>query len=530
MRIALSDWLHVVINENEAQKSFGSVLAALIRCESVITKTLSGFAREFEVRATNLVASNLGALPPNSSTRGFHANQAKSGFVGDAGLAEDPRLAGVADEGRRRMPGRSHREDVAEESLVDQILSIASDIERQRTAGALDYGDTLRLVADRTLTLTSASGVAIGLVQGGELVCRAAAGIAPDIGARVALEKGLSGECIRGDRMVRLDDSAEDARVDQAVCHALSLRSAMVVPIHSAGNVIGVLEVFSAKSNAFDDGAALAMSRLARFIGEVANPTLEPPQIEAVPVLAPSAAAPRSATPAESSHTAPLKLRLISSRRLRTALLIVVAPAIAVSAAYRVRETIRSTPLAPSTDEVNTPAGPPFSGGEATSPGAVATDPASAREDDKHQATAASAALEPAENGRRSEARTPNSVPVHRTETPFAPLSRPTTEYASEPAGEQEIAPSPPALALVQPAAQRDSLIAPLMNAPVADPQLAATQVTPQARSDKPRLRSRILGKPKKLKLLLGKDSKKALGNPQPQRPESVPQDPNPVN
>jgi hypothetical protein len=332
--------------------------------------------------------------------------------------------------------------------------------------------------------------------------------------------------------MVRLDDTAEDARVDQPVCDALNLRSAMVVPIRSAGSVIGVLEVFSAKSNAFDDATVLAMNQIARFIGEVANATLEPPQMEPDPVLAPSAAAPRSAAPAESSDAAPLKWRLISSPRLRTALLMVVALAVAVSAAYRVRETIRSTRLAASRAKVNAPAGPAFSVGKATSPGPPPTAPSITREDDRPPATAASAAIEQAESGRGLEARTPDRAPVHRTETPFSQLRQQTTEYASEPASELGIAPKPPALAVVQPTAQRDSLIAPLINAPVADPQLAATQVTPpaQAKSGKPSFMSRILGKPKKLKVLLEKDLKKAGAKPQPQKPDSVPQAANPEN
>ena len=403
---------------------------------------------------------------------------------------------------------------------MDQILSITSGIEGQRTAGALDSGSTLRLVADRTLTLTSASGVAIGLVEGGELVCRAAAGIAPDIGARVPLEEGVSGECIRSDRMVRLDDTAEDGRVDQAVCHALNLRSAIVVPIRSDGSVIGVLEVFSPKSNAFDDGAVLAMNEIAHFIGEVANATLARSQMEAVPVLAPSVAAPRPAVPAKSSDAA----RLIS-RRLRNALLMVVALAIGVLAAYRVRETIRSTPSAPSRGEVNAPTGP-SSAGEATSPGLVPIDPAAASEDDKPPATVTSAALEQVQSGRGLTARTPNPVPVHRAETQLSQQRQQTTESASEPASKLESAPMPQALEVLQPATERDSAIAPRMNAAVADPRLANTQATPpaQAKSGKPSFMSRILGQPKKLKVLLEKDSKKAGAKPQPQKPDSVPQ------
>ena len=84
----------------------------------------------------------------------------------------------------------------------------------------------------------------------------------------------------------------------------------------------------------------------------------------------------------------------------------------------------------------------------------------------------------------------------------------------------------PPALEVLQPATERDSAIAPRMNAAVPDPRLANTQATPpvQAKSGKPSFMSRILGQPKKLKVLLEKDSKKAGAKPQPQKPDSVPQ------
>jgi len=56
--------------------------------------------------------------------------------------------------------------------------------------------EVLQLVAERALALTGADGVAIALVQEGEIVCRAATGpIAPDIGARLDPKAGISGAC-----------------------------------------------------------------------------------------------------------------------------------------------------------------------------------------------------------------------------------------------------------------------------------------------------------------------------------------------
>ena len=73
----------------------------------------------------------------------------------------------------------------------------------------------LQLIAQRTQYITNATGAAIALKEGVDLVCRAATGsTAPDRGARLEIRTGLTAECIRSGELLRCDNAENDPRVD----------------------------------------------------------------------------------------------------------------------------------------------------------------------------------------------------------------------------------------------------------------------------------------------------------------------------
>ncbi len=106
-------------------------------------------------------------------------------------------------------------------------------------------------ITARARVVTCATGAALAWEDAEGMVCRASSGLAPAPGARVQLEHGLSGECIRTGCIVRCDDTETDARVDKDVCRQLNLRSAIIVPVIRDGKVTGLIEVFSNKPAAF---------------------------------------------------------------------------------------------------------------------------------------------------------------------------------------------------------------------------------------------------------------------------------------
>src|SRR5580698_11071960 len=113
-----------------------------------------------------------------------------------------------------------------------------------------DLDAALQLLADRAQYITGAGGAAIALRRTGknDLLCRASAGSnAPELGALLSTEYGLSGESVRTRRALRCDDAERDARVNREVCRELGIASVVVMPVVDDDQVLGVFELFSGK-------------------------------------------------------------------------------------------------------------------------------------------------------------------------------------------------------------------------------------------------------------------------------------------
>ncbi len=134
-----------------------------------------------------------------------------------------------------------------------EILGVITDLERVMT-----------LVVERTPHVTSGDGALIELLEGGELVCRAASGAArQNIAFRVALDGSLSGVVVREKTVIRCDNVETDPRVDGASCRALGIRSMIVAPLIERDVAVGTLTTFSSNTSAFDDLDAHALQLLA---------------------------------------------------------------------------------------------------------------------------------------------------------------------------------------------------------------------------------------------------------------------------
>ncbi len=130
-----------------------------------------------------------------------------------------------------------------------------------------DIGAALKLIASRACSITRGSGAAVALAGEGGMTCRARAGTAaPEIGAQVNVSLGFSGECIRLARPLRCDDSESDGRVDAEACRLLGLRSILAAPVMYERDIVGLVEVFCDRPNAFDDGDLAVVERLAQTV------------------------------------------------------------------------------------------------------------------------------------------------------------------------------------------------------------------------------------------------------------------------
>jgi len=132
-----------------------------------------------------------------------------------------------------------------------------------------DLDAALQLLADRAQYITGAQGAAIALRRGGrnDMQCRASTGSnAPEVGALLSTEFGLSGESVRTRRALRCDDAERDARVNREVCRQLGIASVVVMPVVHDDEVLGVFELFSGKAHAFGERDLSALQRLSEMV------------------------------------------------------------------------------------------------------------------------------------------------------------------------------------------------------------------------------------------------------------------------
>jgi len=131
---------------------------------------------------------------------------------------------------------------------MTQIVEVQQDIIYQR----LNLQNAMDAITRHTQRITQADGAVIEMLEGDEMVYRAASGtMKAYIGLRLKAAGSMSGLCVASATPLHCDDSETDARVDREACRKVGLRSMIVVPLMHNGEVAGVLKVASARLSAF---------------------------------------------------------------------------------------------------------------------------------------------------------------------------------------------------------------------------------------------------------------------------------------
>jgi TonB family protein len=117
---------------------------------------------------------------------------------------------------------------------------------------ALDI--VLNEIVEQACLATGATGAAIALARGEEMVCRASSGgNAPELGTRLDMNSGLAGACLRSRQIQYCDDTLADPSTDTEVSRALGVRSVVVLPLLQNEELIGIFEIFSSLPAAFGE-------------------------------------------------------------------------------------------------------------------------------------------------------------------------------------------------------------------------------------------------------------------------------------
>ncbi len=172
---------------------------------------------------------------------------------------------------------------------------------------ALDL--VLNQIVEQACLATGATGAAIALTRGGEMVCRATTGrTAPDLGVRLD-NAGFSAECLRIGTLQRCDDTETDPRVDAGACRLLGVRSILVVPLWYWGEFMGIFEIFSPRPNAFGERDEQTLQALAyRIVRHTKQSGGQITGFSAKPEEMASATAPPAVVNVEAKRVEPMPL------------------------------------------------------------------------------------------------------------------------------------------------------------------------------------------------------------------------------
>jgi PAS domain S-box-containing protein len=155
---------------------------------------------------------------------------------------------------------------LAEEAMRQdtELLQAIIEVQRAVAAAGLDSSTVMRVIAERSRGLTSATGVVLERIEGDELVPHVRMGVES---ASHPLDQGLSGLAVRTGELQRADDLASQPGAEPGTYAAQGIRSLLVVPLRNEQQTIGVLKVLARAPNAFTDRDAKALQLLGGLVG-----------------------------------------------------------------------------------------------------------------------------------------------------------------------------------------------------------------------------------------------------------------------
>jgi putative methionine-R-sulfoxide reductase with GAF domain len=130
-----------------------------------------------------------------------------------------------------------------------------------------DLDAALQLLVERAKYITGALAATISLYEDGELICHACTGTPKQkTGTHLQVGSGLAGESVRTRRILRCNDTSVDLRTNSEDCRKYGISSAMVMPLVRGPEVVGVFELLSGTTQAFEERDLSALARLGEMV------------------------------------------------------------------------------------------------------------------------------------------------------------------------------------------------------------------------------------------------------------------------
>ena len=153
--------------------------------------------------------------------------------------------------------------------MAAESLTAIVEIQRAIATGEADVDRAMEVIASRARNVADATGVAIGLLKGDQLVYRAGSGSGvPYVGQHVMATLCASGQNAARGEILRVENSRTDRRIEAAICRQFGAQSLLILPIYHDGMMAGVLDVLFDEAHAFEYREVLSYRLMATLVGE----------------------------------------------------------------------------------------------------------------------------------------------------------------------------------------------------------------------------------------------------------------------
>ena len=135
---------------------------------------------------------------------------------------------------------------------------------------SLRMEDVYQRILNQTMQALQVETVALGMVEGEQVVYRAAAGVNAGniLGRKVALGEGIAGKAALDGHGVVVPDVSQDKNYGEAdKFGGVEMHAVVVAPIQSPGRVLGVIEAINPIAKSFDPDALLVMTGIGGLAG-----------------------------------------------------------------------------------------------------------------------------------------------------------------------------------------------------------------------------------------------------------------------
>ena len=108
---------------------------------------------------------------------------------------------------------------VQESRMDSQSLSAIMEMQRLVAGGKLDVDGAMHLIVEAAKNVANASGVAVGLLKGGQLIYRAGSGSAViNVGRQVTASLTVTASTKTNREILRVENAQTDTRIEAAIC------------------------------------------------------------------------------------------------------------------------------------------------------------------------------------------------------------------------------------------------------------------------------------------------------------------------